>query len=280
MTPCPAEEQFRRLLDDTLVLAERAPLEAHVESCASCQQTLERLTADSLWRPLPACAVAAQDVSPGAECPPAVPAAAGWMAETTAHAETSGPDPPRAGEQVPGYDILARLGRGGMGVVYKARHLRLDRIVALKMIRSGSQASARELARFRTEAQAAARLQHPGIVQIYEVGEADGQPFLCMEYVEGEGLDRLVNGTPWPALPGARLVETLARAIDAAHQQGIVHRDLKPANILLSLSREPGASADPVVGGGGRGPGRGAPPAPPPTPPQAPPPHHGPQARG
>jgi serine/threonine protein kinase/tetratricopeptide (TPR) repeat protein len=257
MTPCPAEDQLCQLLDDTLSPAEREPLESHVESCASCQQTLERLTSNSHSRPIPAREAAAQDIRPGVGRPSAAqvpvggllrlfaspqrsgaPTPAELTPERATYAGTSHPDPPRAFEEVPGYEILAVLGRGGMGLVYKARHLRLDRIVALKMIRSGSQASAAELSRFRTEAQAGACLQHPNIVQIYEVGEADGQPWLCMEYVEGESLDKLVNGAPWPALPVARLVETLARAIDAAHQQGIVHRDLKPANILMNCGAD------------------------------------------
>jgi hypothetical protein len=155
-------------------------------------------------------------------------------ADTAQHAPGSRPAPPRSLVEIPGYVILGRLGHGGMGVVYKARHLRLDRIVALKVIRSGEEASRSELARFRTEAQAAARLQHPNIVQIFEVGEANGQPFLCMEYVEGESLAKLINGTPWPAAQAARLVETLARAIDAAHRHEIVHRDLKPGNVLMA----------------------------------------------
>jgi tRNA A-37 threonylcarbamoyl transferase component Bud32 len=152
---------------------------------------------------------------------------------TAQHSIGARPAPPRPLVEIPGYHVLGLLGQGGMGLVYKARDLRLDRVVALKTIRSGDHASARELARFRTEAQAAARLQHPNIVQIYEVGEANEQPFISMEYVEGKSLAGLMNGTPWPGLSAARLVGTLARAMDAAHRQEIVHRDLKPANILI-----------------------------------------------
>ncbi len=141
---------------------------------------------------------------------------------------------PMAEVSVPGYEILGRLGRGGMGVVYKARDQRLDRIVALKLIVSGDSASSDEVARFNTEAQAAARVQHPNVVQIFEVGTANGQPYLCMEFVDGDSLSKRLNGTPWRGEDAARLIETLARAIDTAHQQGVVHRDLKPANILLA----------------------------------------------
>jgi tRNA A-37 threonylcarbamoyl transferase component Bud32 len=148
----------------------------------------------------------------------------------------SPPVPPPPAVEIPGYVILHRLGAGGMGVVYKARHVQLDRTVALKVIRSGDQASPAERARFHTEAQAAARLQHPNIVPVFEVGEAHGQPFLAMEYVEGTTLAKAITGTPWAGGQAARLVETLARAMAAAHRQGIIHRDLKPANVLLQIS--------------------------------------------
>jgi serine/threonine protein kinase len=134
---------------------------------------------------------------------------------------------------VPGYSLLAELGRGGMGVVYKARQLSLDRLVALKMILAGPLAGLQEVARFRTEAAAVARLQHPNIVQIYEVGEQDGLPFLALEFVNGPTLARRVAGLPQPARPAAELVETVARAIAVAHERGIIHRDLKPSNVLL-----------------------------------------------
>jgi serine/threonine protein kinase/Tfp pilus assembly protein PilF len=143
-------------------------------------------------------------------------------------------------ESVPGYEVLRELGHGGMGVVYQAWHNSLSRMVALKMIRSGSHAGAEELARFRTEAEAVARLQHPNIVQIYEVGEHDGRPFLALEYVDGGSLDRRLNGTPQTPPDAARLVETLAHTVHHAHERGIVHRDLKPANVLLaSGGRQP-----------------------------------------
>jgi tetratricopeptide (TPR) repeat protein len=146
---------------------------------------------------------------------------------------------PGAWEVVPGYEVLGELGRGGMGVVYKARQLGLNRLVALKMILSGVHAGQQELARFQVEAEAVARLQHPHIVQIHEVGEVDGRPYFSLEYVEGGSLARRLNGTPWAAAPAAGLVETLARAMDYAHQRGIVHRDLKPANVLLAEDGTP-----------------------------------------
>jgi serine/threonine protein kinase/WD40 repeat protein len=139
---------------------------------------------------------------------------------------------------VPGYEILAEIGRGGMGVVYKARQLQLNRLVAVKMILAGTHAGKDHLARFHTEAEAAARLQHPNIVQIYDVGAVDTEsgvihPYMALEYCPGGSLAEQLDGTPLPSRLGAQLVETLALAVQHAHDHGIVHRDLKPANILL-----------------------------------------------
>jgi WD40 repeat protein len=140
---------------------------------------------------------------------------------------------------VPGYDILGVLGRGGMGVVYKARQHGLNRTVALKMILAGGHAGEAELARFRAEAEAVARLQHANIVAVHEVRDHDTGPFFSMEYVAGGSLAGRLAGTPLPPDQAAALVETLARAVDAAHQRGVVHRDLKPANVLLAEDGTP-----------------------------------------
>ena len=139
-----------------------------------------------------------------------------------------------AGVTVPGYDILEELGRGGMGVVYKARHRRLQRLVALKMVLAGAHVGQVGLARFRAEAEAVAKLLHPNIVQIFETGEHEGRPFFSLEYVEGGSLDQRIGKSPTSPRGAAQFVETLARTMDVAHQRGIVHRDLKPANILLA----------------------------------------------
>jgi serine/threonine protein kinase len=141
--------------------------------------------------------------------------------------------------QIPDYEILEVLGRGGMGVVYKARQKRLDRITALKMILAGAQAVGEEKARFRTEAEAVARLHHPNIVQIYEVGEQDGRPFLALEYVGGGSLAQHLDGKPMPSRRAAQLIQTLAQAVQHAHEHGVLHRDLKPANILLTPEGTP-----------------------------------------
>src|SRR5262245_36686928 len=140
---------------------------------------------------------------------------------------------------VSGYEIECVLGRGGMGVVYKARHLALKRTVALKMVLTGGHASPQELARFRLEAEAVARLQHPNIVQIHEVGEADGHPYCALEFVEGGSLASNLKGKLLPAREAAKLAEALARAVQLAHSRNVVHRDLKPANVLLTADGTP-----------------------------------------
>jgi eukaryotic-like serine/threonine-protein kinase len=137
------------------------------------------------------------------------------------------------------YEILGELGRGGMGVVYKARQANLNRVVALKVILAGEHASAETLDRFREEARAVARLQHPNIVQVYEVGEHGNLPFFSLEYCSGGSLDRKLKATPLTPEESAVLVQTLARAVQAAHANGIVHRDLKPANVLLDAAGTP-----------------------------------------
>jgi serine/threonine-protein kinase len=140
---------------------------------------------------------------------------------------------------VPGYELLGELGRGGMGVVYRARQVGLNRLVALKMVLAGGHASAADLARFRTEAEAIARLQHPNIVQVHEVGAHNGLPYFSLEFCTGGSLDRQLDGTPWEPTKAAALVETLARAVQAAHARQIVHRDLKPGNVLLAADGTP-----------------------------------------
>jgi WD40 repeat protein len=235
-TRCPPPEQLEYLLDETLEGPELEAVADHVAACPACQGALERLTGDDpasggslastasltvLKSPAPSDAAqkAFLDRLKLAPPPGAAPRSPAARAEAPA---------------VPGYEILGVLGRGGMGVVYKARQLSLNRLVALKMILAGTHAGGKDLARFRREAEAVARLRHPNFVQIYDIGEADGRPYLALEYVEEGNLGRRLGGDPQPVVPAVALVETLARAVHFAHQQGIVHRDLKPANILLT----------------------------------------------
>jgi hypothetical protein len=181
---------------------------------------------------------------------PPSPRRAGVAGDTDGDPERTGPEEsaaqPEAAEPkyppVPGYEILDELGRGGMGVVYRATHLALKRTVALKMVLAGGHASPQELARFRIEAEAVARLAHPNIVQVFEVGARDGLPYCALEFVDGGSLEARLKGGPLAPDEAARLVGLLARAMHLAHSRNIVHRDLKPANVLLSADGTPKVS--------------------------------------
>jgi serine/threonine protein kinase len=219
-------------------------------ACSQCARTLK--VADNLAGKkarCPACGevihipAAATITSPpaapeGVTLPPASARAPANEAVTRSARETV---PQSAGgdgaARVPGYEILEVLGGGGMGVIYKARQLRPRRLVALKMILAGEHAGADALARFRAEAEAVARLSHPNIVQIYEVGEQAGRPFLTLEYIDGGNLAQKLRQERLKFGESAELVQRLARAVQFAHKRGIVHRDLKPANVLLGVGQ-------------------------------------------
>jgi serine/threonine-protein kinase len=212
MSSHPSSRQLRDFQDELLSAAESAEVAAHVELCPECQQALDRLT------PF--------DEGPEDDTP--FEGAAGLERGSAV-----------VWPKVEGYELLEELGRGGMGVVFKARQVKAGRLVALKMVLSGSHARPEELARFRTDATAAAGLTHPGIVQIFEVGEQDRLPFFSLEYCPGGSLKQKLAGTPLPPREAAGLVAALAEAIEEAHRQGIVHRDLKPANVLLTADGRP-----------------------------------------
>ncbi len=226
MTRCPDDRELERLIDEQLSADESSILSAHIEACANCQRSLERLTS-----------VAPESFA--SELPFRV----------TEPPNESTATPARLPE-VPGYEVLEVLGRGGMAVVYKARQRSLNRLVALKMLSESSALEAN--ARFVTEANAVARLHHPNIVQIHDVGETRGRPYLALEYLPGGNLDRAIDGKPQAAEWSAEMVEVLARAVGHAHRTGIVHRDLKPSNILLSQRPDAAASIGPPGAGGSR----------------------------
>jgi serine/threonine protein kinase/tetratricopeptide (TPR) repeat protein len=215
-TRCPDAEVLERYVLGECPAAEAAVVEEHLPQCPRCRGAADALEAD------------AARLAAAAE-----PTTAPWLPAFVAEAAAASSARP-VGLTVPGYELLDELGRGGMGVVYKARQTKLQRLVALKMIRSGAQADESEVARFRAEAEAVARLQHPNIVQIYEVGEYEGQPYLSLEFVAGGTLARRLAKAPQNARTAAAVLETLARAMHVAHQSDIIHRDLKPANVLLA----------------------------------------------
>ena len=164
----------------------------------------------------------------------AVPDTGDWLAGDLGPID---PDPPAT--FLANHEILEELGRGGMGVVHRARQVHLNRVVALKRLLRGQSARPEDVARFRAEAASAARLSHPHIVAVYDTGSLDGQPYLVMQYVEGSTLARRLADGPLPPHEAAALLLPVCRAIQHAHERGVLHRDLKPSNILIDLAGSP-----------------------------------------
>jgi WD40 repeat protein/predicted Ser/Thr protein kinase len=242
MTECPARELLVDMLDERLDGAAAQSLDRHLSGCQACQVKLQELTADP---ELAVCCAAPQAgrreatalVSLVTEPSEQFLAQVCQSVRDTLRLHPSGAietAPLATTTFPPGYEVLGELGRGGTGIVYRVRQLKLGRLAALKMLHASSRLDVEMCERFQREAEAAARLQHPHIVQIFEVGEHEGRPYLVLEYVAGGSLQEYLDG-PQPPRTAAALVEAVARAVQHAHTQGIVHRDLKPANILLSV---------------------------------------------
>jgi WD40 repeat protein/serine/threonine protein kinase len=223
-TNCPSDRELLAFHVGSLEEERIDSIADHLEGCPRCEAAVERLdgSVDRAFFALrdvgPVLPVSVRGRSPGSQVP-------------SAHRRNDGDlTAPENWPIIPGYEILGPLGGGGMGVVYRARHVRLNREVALKRLRADG---SRELARSRAEAENLARLRHPNIVQIHEIVELEGQVFLALELVEGGALATRLSGKPQPQREVALLLEIVARAVHFAHRHGIVHRDLKPANILL-----------------------------------------------
>ena len=194
--------------------------------------------------------VGAEQLCPGCLLEDGLGAAPASLPADSAAIETLRPNSGQGGPEHPptgmpalrsfgDYELLEEIGRGGMGIVYKARQVNLDRLVAVKMLLFGPLAQPEQVQRFRTEAAAAASLQHPNIVAIHEVGFREGQHFFAMDYVAGRSLAEIVRDGPLPARRAAGYVKTIAEAIQYAHERGILHRDLKPSNVLIDANDQP-----------------------------------------
>ncbi len=268
---CPTLDDLGQFLDEQLGPPRQAEIGTHVDTCRACQTVLETLTRHRAFDLMGLSTESLQgsvghrvhdhdstdepegidDGANGRRRPddervlaPQVDGKSPLDADRTqfyvppsgARADTSrtdtGLDPGLP--QIASYEILEVLGEGGMGVVYKARQRGLNRLVAVKMVRGDRRGRPDQIARFRIEAEAVARLSHPNIVQIFDIGEADGVPFVSLELLEGGSLDHRLAGTPQPGRPASQLLITIAKAVQVAHDAGIIHRDLKPSNILFT----------------------------------------------
>jgi serine/threonine protein kinase/predicted Zn-dependent protease len=244
MNACSSGETLVRLLEGQLSADERDSVFDHVEGCPHCQASLTDLTSRSS-RLIAGSGAPSSDTDPWlakGDAPSGCPAAGSYFGQpgSSDWSERLAAMPSRgSAPSISGYQILAELGHGGMGVVYRASQFRLHRTVALKMIRAGLLAGEEDLARFRIEAEAVAELRHPNIIEIYDIGEVEGLPFVALELLDGGSLDDRLGGTPQTGRMAASLVATLARAIHSAHLAGIIHRDLKPSNVLFTRSGTP-----------------------------------------
>ncbi len=237
----PSDDALRALSLGELDEADMAHISGHLDECATCCERIDGMADDDdLMVRLKEGAASQEAELVNRTQRRAAVRVMNRRSEPSSAARKEDSDTPRglvpAPRQIGEYDLLSEVGRGGMGVVYKARHRGLNRLAALKMILTGEFASPTQELRFRLEAQLAARVRHPNIVQVYEIGSYEGRPFLAMEWFEGGSLANRLDGKPWSPRDAAALLETLARAIDVAHCEGVVHRDLKPANILLAVT--------------------------------------------
>jgi WD40 repeat protein len=256
-TGCPENEWLEQLLAGELPASERDQVATHLDGCPRCQDRVEQLLADDSVRTWQRTMAARADPGPPddflksmLQLVPLVATSAVALADTNGGPEGAPRHEPEACPQhVGGYEIVSVLGRGGMSVVYKARQPGLGRVVALKRL-APREPNGPDVARFLREAAAVARMHHPNIVQVYEVGQDGGRPFLALEYLPGGTLAEYLGGTPADPREAADLLEKVARAVHHAHERGIIHRDLKPSNILLA--REGEASAEPGPAGSAR----------------------------
>jgi hypothetical protein len=255
---CVGVQELRAYLVGDLSERQAQTISEHLETCPDCEAAARRL--DDHTDPMIVSLQRA--LAPDAGRHVVLPRDGIATPRETQHTveqglrDTQESNPPQCPTNIGGYELLEELGRGGMGIVYKARQIAVDRIVALKMILRGHLASPDELQRFRAEAAAAAQFDHPNIIPLHEVGEHDGRPFFSMKWIEGDSLAERIADLRTNIRAAVNMLATVARAVHYAHQRGIIHRDLKPANILIDGQQRPHVSdfglARPTEGGSGQ----------------------------
>jgi predicted Ser/Thr protein kinase len=230
---CPLDAQLQRFATGKLPLDELETVGRHLEECTRCAESLSRL--ESQPDPL---ILELRDCLRDSSLAQRTTRTGGLNDSVAVVIPRNAPRPEETIGELGAYDLVAELGRGGMGVVYKGYQPGLDRIVAVKTLLGVHLASREAVQRFRTEAQAIGRLQHPHIVQVYEYGEADERPYLCMEYVPGKTLAEALAGRRPSPHESVELLKKIAAAVQYAHQQRVLHRDLKPSNVLIGAEGE------------------------------------------
>lgn len=235
----PSEPQLKAFAAGELSADVAAQLERHLVSCATCGSRFDALSLQG--DPLVARLRVAKPTASADDTTSLRPASEEWtgIASPASGRRMSGEPSKDEFPAIGNYEMLEKIAQGGMGVVFKARHRKLDRIVALKRILSGELADAQDVERFYEEARAAANLRHPNIVAIHEIGEMEGQPFFAMDFIEGESLAAKLREKPMEGREAAELLAQVAAAVQYAHEQKIIHRDLKPANILVDRQGRP-----------------------------------------
>ena len=227
---CPSRDDLQALVDGTISSEMEQSLETHVSTCEICGQTLEEICKDERderWQKL-----AEQSEAIGLD-----------SLKLPKLLTKRSVDPMKNAPELEGFEILSVAGKGGMGVVYKARQRSLNRDVAIKMLHSTAPDDRERMERFKNEADSIARIQHPNVVSIYEIRQHDDIPFIVLEYIHGPDLSQLIKqSAPFDNFSAAQLVQKLALAVDAAHQQNLIHRDLKPANVLLRIPEDHSAN--------------------------------------